>query len=115
MGSLDAYKDEILSQLIHGDWKALFPKKIYDGLADWFKNQTGEKLVNIRFIFSSNGERYAVYLICNPGFENGKVDVRNMEFGEKGYPLAIPPSLYKLPLYCMPKDLLEKILRKKSK
>ena len=114
MGSLDAYKDEILSQLVHGDWKALFPRQVYRKLTGWFKKQK-EALVNVRFLFSSNDVKYAVYLVCTPKFQKGKVDVRNMKFGEEGYPLAIPPVLYRMPLYCMPKDLLENILKKKNK
>jgi len=119
MGSLDAsYKDEILSQLVHGDWKVLFPRQVYNKLTGWFKKQEQQRketLVNIRFLFSSNDVKYAVYLVCVPKFQKGKVDVRNMKFGEEGYPLAIPPALYKMPLYCMPKNLLEKILNKKNK
>lgn len=114
MGSLDAHKDEILSQLVHGDWKVLFPRQVYSDLTGWFKNQK-ETLVNIRFLFSSNDVKYAVYLVCAPKFQKGKVDVRNMKFGEEGYPLAIPPTLYRMPLYCMPKDLLKKVLKKKNK
>jgi len=115
MGSLDAHKEEILSQLVHGDWKALFPKKAYENLANWAKTQINETLVNVRFLFTSNDVKYAVYLVCSPKFQKGKVDVRNMKLGEEGLPLAIPPALYKMPLYCMPRDAIEKIIKKKNK
>lgn len=116
MGSLDAHKNEIFTQLVNGDWKSLFPRQVYAKLSNWFKRQKSETLVNVRFLFEAGEQRvpYAVYLVCEPKFEKGKVDVRSMKVGEEGYPLAIPPSLYNMPLYCMPKDLLIRITKKKK-
>lgn len=117
MGSLDAYKDEILSQLLDGDWKNLFPNKIYSSLEEWFNKHSKKSMVSIRFTFYNpvnDVGRYAVYLICNPTVKNGKVEVKDLKFSLDSLPLAIPPSLYELPLYCMPSDLLQKILKKKK-
>jgi len=117
MGSLDAYKDEILTQLLDGDWKNLFPTKIYASLEEWLNKHSEKSSVSIRFTFYNPVKevgRYAVYLICNPKVKNGKVDVKNLEFSLESLPLAIPPPIYNLPLYCMPSDLLQKILKRKK-
>jgi len=119
MDSLDSYKDEILSQLLEGDWKSLFPRPIYSNVVSWFKRQATSDLVTVRFIFSHQGgadTRYAVYLLCEPFAHNGKVDVADLKFSiEDHRPLAIPPVLYEIPLYCMPADLLSRIYKKKRK
>jgi hypothetical protein len=118
MGSLDAYKDEILAQLLEGEWKVLFPRQIYSNISAWFKRHETRDNVVVRFTFyqpSQNNERYAIYLLCTPKIEKGKVDVKDLRFAVDEYPLSMPPSLYDLPLYCMPRDLLQKILRKKRK
>lgn len=117
MGSLDAYKDEILSQLLDGDWQNLFPAKIFQPLEEWLDRHLKNPAVSIRFTFYNPVKeigRYAVYLVCNPKIKNGKVEVRDLKFSLDSLPLAIPPSIYELPLYCMPSDLLQKILKKKK-
>lgn len=123
MGSLDAYKEEIISQLLEGDWKNLFPRKIYSNLTDWLKRHKGKDPVVIRFTFFNPGKngdgdhdtRYAVYLVCDAIPKKGKVAVHDLKFSEEGLPLAIPPMLYEKALYIMPNDLLDKILKKKKK
>src|SRR5277367_389431 len=110
MGSLDAYKDEILSQLLDGDWKKLFPTKIYTSLEEWMSRHSDKPLVSVRFTFFNPMDsigRYAVYLCCNPKVKNGKVEVRDLKFAVDSLPLAVPPAIYQIPLYCMPPDLLE--------
>lgn len=117
MGSLDSYKDEILSQLLDGDWKNLFPTKIYTPLEEWLQRQTEKSAIAVRFTFFNPVNdigRYAVYLVCNPKVKAGKVEVRDLKFALDSLPLAIPPAIYELPLYCMPADLLQKILKKKK-
>lgn len=123
MGSLDAYKDEIISQLLEGDWKKLFPRKIYSNITSWLKRHKDKESVVIRFTFynpDKNGKisresRYAIYLLCNPNIKKGKVSVNDLKFSVEELPLAVPPILYKKPLYCMPSDLLDKILKKKHR
>lgn len=123
MGSLDAYKDEIISQLLEGDWKKLFPRDIYSNITSWLKRQKNKESVVIRFTFYnpdengkiSNETRYAIYLLCNPRIQKGKITVNDLKFSVEELPLAVPPVLYKKPLYCMPADLLDKILKKKDK
>lgn len=118
MGSLDAYKDEILAQLLEGEWKGLFPQAIYSQLEEWIERHKENKLVTIRFTFyqpTQNNERYAMYLLCVPKIANGKITVKDLKFGIDDYPLSIPPSVYNFPLYCMPRDLLQRILRKKRR
>ena len=121
MGSLDAFKDEFVSQLLEGNWKKLFPTKIFSNLNEWFTRHKDKKAVAIRFIFfneSSNKDidtRYAVYLLCSPKPKKGKVDVFDLKFAPETLPLAIPPMLYDKPLYNMPNDVLNKILKKKKK
>ena len=123
MGSLDAYKDEIISQLLEGDWKRLFPRRIYANLTSWMKRHSKKESVVVRFTFfnpSKDGSsdkdiRYAVYLLCGPEAKRGKMTVHDIKFSEEDIPLAIPPVLYEKPLYNMPNDLLGKILNKKKK
>jgi len=118
MGSLDAYKDEILEQLLAGQWKSLFPRQIFSSISAWFKRHKELDAVVIRFTFyqpSEDNERYAIYLICTPEIIDGKVNVKDLRFAVDEYPLSIPTSLYDVPLYCMPGNLLQKILRKKRK
>ncbi len=129
MGSLDAYKDEIISQLLEGDWKNLFPRNVYSNLTTWLKKHKGKgdphgpEPVVIRFTFfnpskdgnTANDMRYAVYLLCDPIPKKGKVSVHDLKFSEEGLPLAIPPMLYERALYIMPSDLLDKILKKKKR
>jgi len=117
MGSLDAYKDEILSQLLDGDWENLFPTKIYTALEEWLNRHADKSRVAVRFTFFNPMDdvgRYAVYLCCNPKVKNGKVEVKDLKFAVDSLPLAVPPAVYQLPLYCMQPDLLEKILKKKK-
>jgi len=117
MGSLDAHKDEIIPQLIEGDWKRLFPKNIYSDLVSWFKRRKSKDCV-IRFIFchlNDNLEQYAIYLLCKSKIKSdGSVNVLGLKYLEE-IPLAIPPVLYEKPLYCMPSDLAFKIIKKKRK
>jgi len=123
MGSLDAYKDEIISQLLEGDWKKLFPRGIYTNITSWLKRHKEKESVVIRFTFYnpdkdgniSKKSRYAIYLLCNPDIKKGKIVVNDLKFSVEELPLAMPPILYKKPLYCMPPDLLDKILKKKDK
>ena len=123
MGSLDAYKDEIISQLLEGDWKNLFPRKTYSSLTSWMKRHKAKEAVVVRFTFfntikgsQDKDMRYAVYLLCNPVPKTGKVSVHDLKFAhDDSPPLAIPPLLYEKPLYTMPNDLLDKILKKKKK
>lgn len=117
MGSLDSYKDEILTQLLDGDWKNLFPIKIYDPLEEWLGRHKEKPFVVVRFTFYNpirDIGRYAIYLLCNPNIKAGKIEVKDLKFSLDALPLAIPPSIYELPLYCMPSDLLQKILKKKK-
>lgn len=117
MGSLDAYKDEILSQLLDGDWRNLFPAKVYEPLEEWLSRHSTKSTVSVRFTFYNPVKeigKYAVYLVCNPKVKNGKVEVKDLKFSLDSLPLAMPPVLYELPLYCMPNDLLQKILKKKK-
>ena len=123
MGSLDAYKDEIISQLLEGDWKKLFPRGIYSNITSWLKRHKDKEAVVIRFTFYNpdrdgkltNNNRYAIYLLCSPDVRKGKISVNDLKFSVEELPLAIPPILYKKALYCMPHDLLDKILKKKNK
>jgi hypothetical protein len=118
MGSLDAYKDEILAQLLEGEWRNLFPRKMYQNINAWFKRHAEAKVVAVRFTFyqpQQNNERYAIYLACIPQMKDGKVRVKDLIFASDSYPLSLPTVLYEVPLYCMPRDLLQKILRKKRK
>ena len=113
MGSLDAYKDEILAQLLEGEWKDLFPRNIYLDVNAWFKRHADEETVAVRFTFyqpQQNNERYAIYLACVPRMKEGKVRVKDLIFATDAYPLSLPIALYEVPLYCMPRDLLQKIL-----
>lgn len=121
MGSLDAYKDEIISQLLEGDWKKLFPSKIFSNVSSWLKRHKDKDATVIRFTFNSPGKdgkpskenRYALYLLCSPIIKKGRVTVKELKFSADELPLAVPPILYEKPLYCMPPDLLDKILKKK--
>lgn len=126
MGSLDAYKDEIIPQLLRGDWKNLFPKYIYTNLTAWMKRQTDKDSIVVRFTFFNPKEesdkskdimdsRYALYVICDPMPKaTGKVSIHDVKLADDELPLAMPPTLYKKPLFNMPLDLLEEILKKKK-
>ena len=116
MGSLDAYKDEIFSELLNGDWKSLFPKNIYVSIEEWAKRQDGENII-FRFTFCQppNNDRYAVYIICDSDLDQEKVRIKELVMPEaEDPPLGIPPQLYDFPLYCIPKDFLQKVLKKKK-
>lgn len=117
MEYLDAHhKDEILAQLLEGEWQLLLPKSIYSSVADWFQRQPKSKELAVRFVCQApKDQRFAVYFLCSPKISNGKVKILDLKFGEDGYPLAIPPIVYELPLYCMPEDLYSKILGKKRR
>lgn len=123
MSSLDAYRDEIISQLLEGDWKKLFPRGAYSNIVSWLKRQKDKNSVVIRFTFYnpdkdgkiSKENRYAIYLLCSPDVKKGKITVNDLKFSVEELPLAMPPILYKKPLYCMSPDLLDKILKKKDK
>jgi hypothetical protein len=126
MGSLDAHKEEIISQLLEGRWETLFPKKTYSNLVEWLDRHKSKDSVVVRFTFcdvdTSAGKskkmleksRYALYLLCNPVPRKNKLVVQDVQFSED-LPLAIPPLLYDKPLYCMSADLLRKMLKKKEK
>lgn len=117
MEYLDAHhKDEILAQLLEGEWQLLLPKSIYSGVADWFQRQSKSKELAIRFVCQApKDQRFAVYFLCSPKISSGKVKILDLKFGEDGHLLAIPPIVYELPLYCMPEDLYSKILGKKRR
>lgn len=114
MEYLDAHKDEILAQLLEGEWRALLPTDLYQSVTDWFARQKESKEVVVRFVCQAPKEhRFAVYFLCTPKLVSNKVQINDLRYGEDNYPLAIPPSVYELPLYCMPTDLYSRILRKK--
>ena len=56
--------------------------------------------------------RYAIYILCNPNLGE-KVIIRGYK-SQKGRPLAMMPSLYEVPLFCMPNNLLETILEERG-
>jgi len=126
MGSLDAYKQEILSQLLEGHWETLLPRKTYTNLISWLKRHKSKDSVVVRFTFCDidtsakktkklvSSSRYALYLLCKPTPRKKKIIVQDVQFSED-LPLAIPPLLYSKPLYCMSADLLHKMIKKKSK
>lgn len=118
MGSLDEHKDVIISQLLHGDWENLFPKRHFSNLERWFSRHQAKESVVVRFTFYNKPKenedgRYALYLTCEPAFEKGKVKIKDLRFCTD-LPLAIPPILYEKALYAMPDNLLEEILKKKD-
>jgi len=54
MEYLDAYnKDEILVQLLEGEWQLLFPKNIFIALSDWFERSKDAKQLAVRFVCQS--------------------------------------------------------------
>jgi len=118
MGSLDAHKDknEIFSKIVDGDWKSLFPKAIYEDVMEWFKRQQDEKRVSVRFTFCNppNNDRYAMYVVCSPKLKKETVQIYDFKLSSE-HPLAMPIGLYEIPLFCMPKDLLKRILMKGKK
>lgn len=123
MGSLDAHKDkdEIFHKIVDGDWKSLFPRGIYKSIAEWFARQKDHTRVAVRFTFAQppNNERYAMYVVCNPKLNINKkaktetVEIFDFQLPDE-HPLSIPLGLYETPLFCMPKDLLKRILLKKK-
>jgi hypothetical protein len=117
MEYLDAHhKDEILAQLLEGEWQLLLPKHIYSNLSQWFQRQLKTKELAVRFVCQApKDQKFAVYFLCSPKIANGKVKINDLKFGEDGHLLAVPPQVYELPLYCMPEDLYSKILGKKRK
>jgi len=117
MEYLDAHhKDEILVQLLAGEWQLLFPKNLYTDLVRWFQRHQKTKEVVVRFICQApKDQKFAVYFLCSPEIQGNKVSIQDLKYGESSYPLVIPPQVYELPLYCMPEDLYSKILSKKRK
>ena len=114
MEYLDAHKDEILAQLLEGEWKLLLPSELYQDLSSWFQRHLSSTEVAVRFVCQAPKEqRFAVYFVCSPKLHTNKVQINDLRFGEQSFPLAVPPTVYELPLYCMPADLYSKILRKK--
>jgi hypothetical protein len=117
MEHLDAHhKDEILLQLLAGEWQLLFPKNLYSDLSGWLQRQQKTKEVVVRFVCQApKDQKFAVYFLCSPKISGNKVKINDLKYGETKHPLAIPPQVYELPLYCMPEDLYSKILSKKRK
>ena len=116
MEYVNHHKDEILAQLLEGEWSLLFPKNIFGDLASWFQRQHKNKELAIRFVCQAPKEqKFAVYFLCSPQIMGGKVQINDLNFGVTGQPLAVPPQVYELPLYFMPEDLYSKILGKKRK
>jgi len=117
MEYLDSHhKDEILVQLLGGEWQLLFPKSLYADLSGWFQRQQKAKEVAIRFVCQAPKEqKFAVYFMCSPKISANLVKINDLKYGEPKHPLAIPPQVYEMPLYCMPEDLYNRILSKKRK
>jgi len=117
MEHLDAHhQDEILARLLEGEWQLLLPKNIFIDLSQWFQRQSKNKELAVRFVCQApKGQKFAVYFLCAPKIVNGKVKLTDLKYGETNHPLAVPPSVYELPLYCMPEDLYSKILGKKRR
>jgi hypothetical protein len=117
MDFLDAHhKDEILLQLLSGEWQLLFPENLYSNLTEWFQRQQKNKEVVIRFICQApKDKKFAVYFLCSPKTVGSRVQINDLKYGEPKYLLAVPPAVYELPLYCTPEDLYSKILSKKRK
>lgn len=123
MEFLDAYHDEILAQLLGGEWEILLPTSLFSDVIEWFEQQREKKEVAVRVVVSepeSNdlskpGGPYALYIMCEPKISKGRVRVLDFKLAENNLPLALPPFLYEIPLYCMPRDLYSKILNKKKR
>lgn len=118
MGSLDAHKDknEVFHKIVGGNWKSLFPRTIYSDISEWFDRQKEQKRVAVRFTFCHppKNERYAMYVVCSPKLKKDLVQIHDFQVSEEN-PLAIPMGLYDMPLFCMPRDLLKRILKKRKK
>lgn len=116
MEYLDAHQNEILARLMEGEWKELFPKEHYNALENWFQKHQKSKELVVRLVCQGAKEqKFAVYFICSPKVTNGKVRINDLKEGEVALPLAIPPALYEVPLYCMPEDFYSKMLGKRRK
>lgn len=114
MGSLDAYKDEIFSELVSGDWKSLFPKNLYTEILDWAEKQDSDVVFRFTFCQPPDNSRYAVYVRCDSDLNQEKVKIKDITTpSQEDPPLAIPPHIYDLPLYCIPRDFLQRVLKKK--
>lgn len=114
MGSLDAYKDEIFSELVNGDWKSLFPKSLYTDIQEWAKKQETDVIFRFTFCQPPDNSRYAVYIRCDADLSHDKVKIRDIIAPtHDDPPLAIPPNLYDYPLFCIPRDFLQRVLKKK--
>jgi len=119
MGSLDAdaYKEELF-QLLVGEWKGLLPGPLYKDVVAWIKEHKNKDKVAIRIIFYEKvkSDKYAIYLVCKPRVSKGKVTVLDVHDVDKGdFSLAIPTSLYDMPLYNMPNNLIDRIFKRKQK
>lgn len=119
MGSLDnARLKKFISQLYKGDWDNLLPEKLYISVKKWFAAHENDESVVVRFTFfedkdSDNMEKYALHLECAPIIKK-KVKIKNMYvpgYEKDEVPLALPPTLYDFPLFCMPSanELLDNI------
>jgi len=118
MGSLDkARLKKFISQLYKGNWQSIFPEKLYSDLSEWFSSHESSDSVVVRFTFfeerDDQVEKYAIHIECSPIIKK-RVRIKGTHvpgYSKDEVPLAMPPSLYDFPLFCMPatNELLDNI------
>lgn len=115
MDNLDAFSEEVIRFLLEGQWSQIFNKAAMKSIVEWLDRQRGEGLVAFRFVFNqpSSNENYSIYMVCSPYHDSGRVRVVELVFPEE-HPLAVPPRVYPLPLYCIPRDFFGKLINKKK-
>jgi len=113
MGSLSSHED-ILNQIVQGKWAEVLPKEIFASFSEWALRQydSEELVVRLTFCNSEDDSRYAIYMLCHPSIGE-KVIIRGYK-SQKDRPLAMLPSLYDKPLFCMPNSLLERIVKERD-
>ena len=113
MGSLGAHED-IFNKIVKGEWVEVLPKRVYQSFSEWCVRQIDSDELAVRFTFCNpdDASRYSIYILCQPNLGK-KVMIRGYK-SQKDRPLAMIPSLYDKPLFCMPNNLLESILEERG-
>jgi len=113
MGSLGAHED-IFNKIVKGEWEGVLPKGVFNSFSEWCSRQKGIEELVVRFTFSNpeDSSKYAIYILCHPSLDE-KVIIRGYK-SQRERPLAMLPSLYDKPLFCMPSNLLDRILEERG-
>lgn len=105
--------EDFLSKFLDGNWKPILSENTYQSLLTWFKENKKSKRVVVRFVVfdTERKMRFAVHLVCAPKIKKDIVTVLDRfipspeTFDTSPHLLvALPPSLYELPLFCVPTE-----------